>query len=233
MPGKPARRSGRRNGSGNPATNFHATVGFHTVTATDGTVTQVEENLIDRVERILGTGGFIRDAAASAGVSIDILREWQKVGVRACRDILGGVRRHSQLSKHEKQCAELAERMTRAEADARVGLLTLGFQLANGGYERRETVERVNAAGEVIDTTTRSSIAEPDKHMVQWLLKNRWADDFGRTTVEVTGPGGAPLLDGASIADRIREDISRAASNRAATDPEAMATNGQGNGHHP
>ncbi len=203
------------------------------VRTSDGELVQViEVNLIDRVEEALRAGAFVKDAAARIGVDKSRLWEWQKTGVRAQRDLLTGVRRHSDLSRHEKQCAELAARMESAEAEARLQLLALGQKLAQGGFVRREVTKKVNATGQVLETTTKESVADPEPRMIQWLLSRRWPEDFNRNTIELTGADGAPLIDGKAVAVRLAEEIAAARANRAATEPEQLAgTNG--NGHHP
>lgn len=227
----------RKPSPGRPPLNLEAVVGYR-----DTPQGQQPVTVIDRVEETIRMGGFLKDAAARIGVSVDRLREWRTVGNRCLREVLAGERRRSQMTRHEKLCAELAAKIDQAEADARTHLLGLAQRMARGGLTRKETTVRRDARGAVVEETTREADLLPDTAMIQWLLTHRWPEDFGRTRLEVSGPDGAGIpLDTAPIAEQIRDAIADARSRQAETSREALeealagGRNGhqQGNGHHP
>lgn len=228
MAGKPGtNRSGE---GGRPPTNLRAVVAYRA--SADGG--QVPLTVMDVVEETIRTGGFIKDAAARVGVTVHVLREWRRIGNRCLRDVLDGAKRRSQLSRHERLCCELATKMDKAEAEARVLLLGKAQRLAQGGLTRTETTERRDASGAVVERTERQIELLPDSGMIQWLLSHRWRDDFGRQAVEVSGPDGGPVqLESAGIVERLREALAGVRENQAETTPEAIesALAAKGNGH--
>jgi hypothetical protein len=218
----------------------------------DGTTTDV--TVMERVEETLRQGAFVKDAAARVGVAVETLRRWQATGVRKRADLmaLGPDGRPklqpSDLTAHERNCVELADRMDRAEAEARTALLVLGQRLARGGVERVERTVKMDPAGNVTETIERTTTTEADPRMIQWLLSHRWRDDFG-SRVEVTGAdGGAVVIDAEPVAAKLRGLIDQVRANRADSTPEALeaamaagangtnghapSPNGNGNGQH-
>lgn len=209
----------------------------------DGPIT-VEVTVIDRVVETLQAAGFLKDAAARVGVTVETLRNWRREGESALADITAGRRRRSDMNRHTKRCMELADRMATAEAEGRLGLLAVGQRLARGGHDVVEKVETtVTAADGTITTTTttRTSTAPPDFRAASWLLSHRWPDDYNRRTFEVTGKDGGPLVDIKSPLQQLEEELARVAHNRDATTPEALEaamdaprkTHNGANGHHP
>lgn len=204
-----------------------------------------DETVIDRVESVIRHGGFMKDAAARVGVRIETLRNWLAIGNRCARELTQeGGRRLSRMQQHERDCIDLAARVERAEADARMGMLLLVEKLAVGGFERKTTVEKVNAAGQVVERTTTTAIAAPDGAMATWWLRHRHPHDFAVQRVELTGAGGGPIeVDAGNVVDKLRERLREVATAAAEASPDAMdqllatATgnghNGNGNGDHP
>lgn len=235
----PGQMGGARPGAGAPPTNLRKVIAHRTV---DGR--EVGITIIDRVDETLRQGAFVKDAAARVGVAVETLRRWQATGVRlraalAERTADGEpVKTLADLSRHERDCVELANRMDAAEADARTALLVLGQQAARGGRERVETTIKLDANGREIERTTRTSTTEPDTRMIQWILSHRWREDFG-SRVEVTGADGGPVLvDATPIAERLRADLAdvkakRDASSRDAVEEALAAAGTNGNGHAP
>ena len=196
---------------------------------------QVPVTYMDRIVEAIGLGGFLHDAAARVGVTVETLRDWRRQGNAALADVLAGRKRRSHLTKRQRQYAELAQRMETAEAEARLRLLGIGQQLAQGGAQTVETIERVvepdRGPRRVIERTTKTSTTLPDARMVTWLLSHRWPGDFaGR--VELTGPAGGPVqVDTRPALDRLRHAIEKARqppTNGSEPQPSAPT-----NGNHP
>lgn len=228
---------GRRPGAGAIPRDLHAIIDYRRVTHADGTVEQVPVTYMDRVLEAISLGGFLHDAAARIGVTVETLRDWRRQGTKAIADVAGGRKRRSHLTKRERQYAELAQGMETAEAEARLRLLGLGHRLANGGATRTETtVETIAPQGgtpQLVRTTERTLIAEPDARMITWLLGHRWPADFGTTRTELVGPDGGPVHVAAPALDQLRDAIERARQPTPnGRNPQPTPPNGT-NGHTP
>lgn len=219
-----------RAGAGAPPTDLRQVI---------GNGPRGDETVIDRVEGVLRLGGFMKDAAARCGVSIETLRRWIALGNRCARELNDpDGRTLSRMKKHERDCVDLARRVEAAEADSRMGMLLLVHKEAVGGYEKVETVERVNAAGQVVETTRKTSTAAPNGSMATWWLMHRHPEDFARTRVEVTGAGGGPVeVNVTNVVDKLKERLAEVRSMAAGSDPAsieaaiAAAASGHGNGN--
>jgi hypothetical protein len=233
---------GRRPGAGGIPRDLSEPIDFRPVRQGDGSVVQQPLNVFDLVEEAIRAGGFLHDAAARVGITVETLREWRKQGVKANADVLNGRKRRAHLSRRQRQYAELAARIDRAEAEARLMLLGVGRKLAQGGIVQQEIVEKVTptpGGGDVVvERTTRTSETIPDSRMITWLLAHRWPNDFhGRQ--ELTGPNGGPItVDTAPAKDKLRQLL----GDHQPTDhhngheraqPATNSTQTPPNGHHP
>lgn len=236
---------GARPGAGAPPTNLDQVVRYRNDPATGE---KVGLTVTDIVVETMAVGGFLHDAAARVGVSVEALRRWRTTGNACLAEITNGARRLSEMRAHERRCIVLVQRMDDAEAEARTALLQVAHGIANGGGTRTETTVKLlqptDADGAPkgdpieLERTTRTIEAAPDGHMVGWLLSHRWPADFNRQRIEVTGEGGGPVqVDATSALDKIRQHLADIKAAREETDPErleaAIAGNGSGNGHHP
>jgi transposase-like protein len=205
---------GFREGAGKIPTDLDAPIDYRPVKQPDGSITQVPVSYMDRIIEAISLGGFIHDAAARVGVSVETLRDWRRQGVKALADVAQGTKRASHLSRKVRQYAELATRMERAEAEARLRLLGLGQQMAQGGMRRTETTTKtIEAQGgqpTLVERTTREIEEPPSTQMITWLLARRWPADYGTARTELTGPGGTPLPDPTNALDRLRTAIETA-----------------------
>jgi len=202
---------------------------------------EYDVTIADRIEETLRQGGFLHDAAARAGMTVETLRTVRRKGVQLRAKVLADPEAWRAMSGAERSYAEMAERMERAEADARTALLALSQSLARGGRTRTETTRRVDRNGRTLEVTEKVFTAEPDGRMIQWLLSHRWPEDFGRTRIEVSGPGGGAVeVDTTPIRAKVEAYLdkigaSAAASTRDALEEAAASGNGKsptGNGHH-
>ena len=158
--------------------------------------------LIDRVEDTLRANGFLHDAASRVGMDRDTLRRWREKGVKAKVDLLAGRKRRSDLDRHTKRCIELAERMERAEAEARLSLISTVTRLAEGGLMASRVVEKRDHKGNITERVVETKEMLPDSRALTWLLSRRYPADFaGR--VEITGEGGGPVEVEVSVRDRL------------------------------
>lgn len=216
---------GARPGAGKPPTRLTVPIDFDF----DGKPVTI----IERVEQALRAGAFLHDAAARIGYPVETLRGWRKVGQRTIREVVQGKRRNDELTEHERECAQLAARMERAESDAKLMLLGHLGRLAHGNVERVETKVKVGPNG-VAETTTTTMRGGPDGRALTWLLERRWPDDYGRSRLELTGPEGGPIVvEAQSAADRLRTLIADVRRSKAETEPDAMAAHSTGNGASP
>jgi hypothetical protein len=163
------------------------------VNPTEDGVDRIPVRVIDAIEQTLLSNGFMHDAAARAGLSTETLRKWRRKGVEAAGKLLAGKVRRSELDLHTRHCVELADRMDRAEAEARMALFSRVTALAQGGLQTTRIVERINAStGDVIERRVEVSEMLPDVRALTWLLSRRYPHDFP-TRIEVTGPDGGPV----------------------------------------
>jgi transposase-like protein len=209
------------------ARNLHDVV--DTRTAQDGTKTSV--TVMDRIEEAMRTGGFLHDAAARVGIVVETLRDWRRQGAKAHIEILNGRKTPADLTQRQLQYLELAQRMEKAETDARLHLLATAQKLAAGGIpQKKTTVRRIPARGgnpETIETVEETTTTLPDAGTIRWLLSHRWPNDFaGR--VELTGPEGGPIHhDVTNAMDQLRAQIDAIGNNQ---QPPALPE-ATGNGH--
>jgi hypothetical protein len=194
----------------------------------DGTVTEV--TVLDRIEEAMRSGGFLHDAAARVGITVETLRDWRRQGVRAHLDILNGRKSRSEFKPRELDYLDMALRMEKAETDARLFLLGTAQQLARGGIPQVErtvrTVPARNGKPETVETIEKTTATLPDAGTIRWLLSHRWPNDFaGR--VEITGPEGGPIQhDTTNAIGKLRELIGNTQTN------QQPAPEPTGNGHH-
>lgn len=222
---------GRREGAGRKHQSLHDICDYRKLPSGE----QQPVTVMERLEEAIRAGGFLHDAAARVGITVETLRDWRKQGVKAARDVANGHRRRSELRKHEIEYAELAARLERAESDARLQLLAVGRNLALGGIETRKTVRRrtIPRRGQaaVIEETEETAATLPDGAMVRWLLSHRWPEDFaGR--VELTGPHGGPMqVDTTPALEKLRDILNQTAENNTKTPIETPVHDT--NGHQP
>lgn len=215
---------------GRPPTDLGATVGWVEV---DGV--QKEVTLADRIVEVVGLGMFLTDAAAAVGFPVETLRAWRQRGAAATRHLLNGDRTLTQLSAHERQCADLSIRWDRAEMEARRALLGVADKVAKGGLTRTEVTKKVlhretedPETGRLVETTTKTVDVLPDGRMLSWMLERRWPEDYGRRRVEITGAdgGAVQIEDNGSAVAKLRAAIEEI---REAKTEDAAAN---GNGTH-
>jgi hypothetical protein len=229
---------------GRPPRNLSATVSYRQ--AQDGT--QVAMSVMDVVEETMAAGGFLKDAAARVGLTAAVLREWRTLGAKARADVLQGARKFSDLSARERQCAELDERITRAEADARAGALATLQHLGRGGIEVVTETVRTRPDGRQ-ERTRKVERTLPDSHALTWFLQHRHPEDFNRSTVTVTGHEGGPVqVDVRPALDRLLDKLAAVREQQQSTGADALqealaagarvthangtGVNGNGNGAH-
>lgn len=168
--------------------------------------------VIERACETLSFAGTLDDAAARCGTTTALLRRWVEVGQGAIADVLGGRRRHRDLSRDERECAEFAAHTASAEAEGRMRLVARAQQRANGGETFTTIRERVTGEGanaKVIERTTTTEVAEPSDSMIQFLLSRRWPKTWGGAQrLELTGADGGPVeIETNSPADRLLADL--------------------------
>jgi hypothetical protein len=194
---------------GRPPKNPFEVIDHELIDTPDGPVRQ-PVTAMDRIEQTLRANGFIHDAAARAGIATETLRAWRTKGVRANADLENGRRGRSDLSDHEARCVELARRMERAEADAKVALTALLTGAAQRGLQQVRIIETVNPdTGEVIARRRETITLPRDVKSAMWMLSHRYKEFRGH--IEVSGPGGGPLQVDVAPKEALAEAVERAA----------------------
>lgn len=86
-------------------------------------------------------------------------------------------------AKYKKENPELAETLCKAKQEFKTELINNAYKVAMGyEYTEETTEEIVSKSGVVIGTKTKryTRYAKPDAGMIQFLLINRFTDDFAR-----------------------------------------------------
>jgi hypothetical protein len=152
----------------------------------------------------IGRGCYIEDAASRCGVSKATFYNWQRAATRARAALAAGTLTVAQLTDDQRDALAFLDVVERAEAEAKLGLVSLADQLARGGIVQETVTERVERLPVTIDgqtvvrevvveRTTRRSSTLPDGPMLRWRLERRWRHEFGPGPIEVTGPNGGPV----------------------------------------
>jgi hypothetical protein len=103
----------------------------------------------NKIVLALRAGAYSAEAAAHAGVSVRTFQRWRSRG---------------ELDEADERYRTFAERVAKAEADAKVHSIGI----------------------------VRTAMSE-DWRAAAWFLEHRWPHEWGRRNVEVTGPDGGPV----------------------------------------
>lgn len=143
--------------------------------------------IADRVAEALRLGASLNDAATRATVTSATLRTWVRAGTRLLLATEAGTRLPQTLSAVERAQVDLARTVEQAAVEGKMLLLGQLERLSRG-IERTITIEKQDAAGTVIERTTRVETALPDAATIRWRLARRWPDEFAdRVHVDHTG----------------------------------------------
>lgn len=130
-----------------------------------------------------------RYIAAHAGLNHVTLNSWRREGGLA----RAAMARGEKVTQNQRRLAAFLTAWEKAEAEAVAARLGVIREAAAGGWVKTKTVTKVNADGEVVETTTTTETLAPEWQAAAWMLERRRPEDFGRR-VEVTGKDGSPLI---------------------------------------
>lgn len=156
----------------------------------DGTPVTAAEKVLEMTRTVWAPWDI---CAKAAGISTATLTTWRREGGLA----RGKIARGQKVNANERRYAEFLSDLEKAEAEAVRSRLAKIEEVGKGGWTRTKTVEKVivrDGEETVVERTTTTETADPVWTAEAWLLERRRPLDFGRTRVEVTGAGGAPLL---------------------------------------
>lgn len=156
---------------------------------TDGREVTVRDRILDAIT----AGNYIECAAALAGIHKDTFYEWLKVGAQASADLHSGRRTEADLTEHDHDCRSFSDAVVEAQARSEARDVAQLAELARGGRKIESSTVKKDAAGNVVETTTRTEVAEPSAAVLQWRLERRFPDKWGRRRIEVSGPDGEPI----------------------------------------
>ena len=153
--------------------------------------------MLDSIIDTVRNGGFLSDAAAKAGVRRASVHEWLREGARVAVQVerarAAGLP-DPVLSESQRLSLELSERMAVADAELRAEAHELLVRAARAVTKVTETVRR-DAAGQVIERTTKKEVSTGSLHALTWLLERRFPDLYGPRMVVHEVPVFDPSAD--------------------------------------
>lgn len=159
------------------------------------------EQVIER--RRLGLD--IESAAASAGVSRISIHTWRLDGARVRAIEAQGKR---ELTPHEALFRGFVDDLERAESEWEANNLAVIQRAAQGGFVSTKTVEKRDAAGDLIERSVTTETLHPQWQAAAWQLERLRRDKYARRW-EVTGADGKALIPEAdqarNLADQLRD----------------------------
>lgn len=147
----------------------------------------------DRITNALRAGSYFEQAASAAGVTKETGYEWLRVAGRARIRARGQDVNSIELTDHERDCLAFSDSVAEAESSWEIGALAQLERLARGGIPVEKTVTKVDARGNVLETTTTVEETLPSAQVLEWRLERKIPERYGRR-IEVTGRDGEPLL---------------------------------------
>ncbi len=179
----------------------------------DGTTTKI--TVADRIIEAVRAGTPLEGAAASGGITNDTLWRWIREGAKATRLLTAGTK-PKDLTAEQRRLAEFSEEIHRAAGEWEANSNLLLERLARGGTKIVTVTEKVDAAGTLIDRTTKTETLGPSPQVLQWRLSRRFPQRYA-DRVEVTGAGGEPISvesRAKSLADGLRTFLDGATAQR-------------------
>lgn len=140
--------------------------------------------------------------AKAAGISPTTLDNWRRDGGLA----RGKIARGEAVTANQRRFAAFLTDLEKAEGEAVAARLAIIERAGEGGWVRRKTVTKTNAAGEVLETVTTEETAAPEWTAAAWTLERRRKQEYARH-LEVTGAGGQPLVPKADRAAALAEAL--------------------------
>jgi hypothetical protein len=153
----------------------------------------LDQTVIEKLEE--GVMSFLRqdELADAVGVHRATFYRWQKTG----RDTLRAMERgaHGPFSEDELMCAEMVERLERAEPAGKLhALQSIGRSGTGEPVKITTTTVTEDAKGNVTTKTVVVEKVEKSWQANAWLLERRYPAEFALVNrMELSGPGGGPI----------------------------------------
>lgn len=174
----------------------------------------------DRIVTSLRAGNYIEASAALAGITKQSVYEWLKIGAQASADLANDRTTLTKLTKHQRDCLAFSDAVAEAQAAAEVRDVATLSKLAEGGATVTTVTEKKDQTGNVVETTTRTEVAQPSAQVLQWRLERRFPDRWGRRRIEVSGPDGEAIPVEARVAGLVAAARAFHGDGARADDPE-------------
>ena len=150
--------------------------------------------VFDRIVGLIENNAYYESAFAAAGVPIDTGRGWLRTGAKVLIKIGDcPVDDAPGLTDLERRCAHFSTAVRQAEGRADVAATLDVQKLARGGVLEQVTTIKVDADGNEIERTIKSTYTLPDLRAIQWLQKHGPYRDRYADRVELTGAEGGPI----------------------------------------
>lgn len=166
----------------------------------------------------LATGGYVEGASATYGIDKGQLYRWLKRGARATRLVLN---KGGSIPRPDRPYVDFRDAVMRAEAVALTRAEAAHAQMALGGRTTTRTVEKRNAAGELLERTTTTEVLQPDVRALEWWMARRYRHLYGVAgELGDLGPEGEPEIPredrARELGDALRDFMAGASAGKAA-----------------
>lgn len=141
----------------------------------------------DRIVNALQVGTYFEHATAGAGIRKETAYEWLRVAGRLRLRARGApiTNLDPKPTGHELRCLAFSDAVDEAMGVLAIASMTLVERLARGGIPQVTVTEKVDAAGVLIERTTRTEHTLPSERALLWRLERRFPALYGNR-VEVT-----------------------------------------------
>lgn len=135
----------------------------------------------DDIVNALRAGSYFEPAALAAGTTKTTAYGWLKRAgaLRIEAAAHGGNLDALPLNPHDRSCIAFSDAVREARAQWEIGALATLERLARGGIERVRTVKKVDAQGNVLETTETTEHTLPDAKVLIWRLERAFPDTHG------------------------------------------------------
>lgn len=174
----------------------------------------------DRIVASIRAGNYFEPAVLAAGVVKDTAYEWLKVAGRTRLRARGRPldELDPPVTPHERRCVEFSDAVDAAQGLWEVGANTTLEQLGRGGLKVVTVTEKHDAAGKLLEKSTKTETLAPNAQVIEWRLTRRHPDRYGhRIDVDGTFDGKITFTveeRAANLADGLADFLAGAAAQR-------------------
>lgn len=140
-----------------------------------------EVTVADRILTWLRGGLPFETTVLRANISPGTAQHWLREAARVTERLL--VNPDGPVTAHERELVEFSARVEQARAEGEARTFALLRSLAEGGIRREIITQKVDAAGNLIERSTRVEMTLPSEKALMWLLERRYPDKYAKHIV--------------------------------------------------